>query len=133
MSKRHFNPPLNKRFVNTLDGYDIYTVNSFAIRNATEPDEEFDNIAIHNDFPDLIPKNQIWTYDATYKREGKFFLANAIAELNSLQNGKSQDEAYEAGLKAERQLRENITGVKFRNGRPHRRVPSEIYKKNNIV
>lgn len=133
MPKRHFNPPLNKRLVKTQDGYDIYTVNSFAIRNAAEPDEEFDNIAIHNDFPDLIPESQIWTYDATYKREGKYFLTNAIAELKSLESGKSKDDAYEAGLKAERQLREKTTGIKYRNGRPHRRVPPEIYKNKYCV
>jgi hypothetical protein len=34
MARRKFNPPLNKRFVETVEGYDVYTVDAFAIRNA---------------------------------------------------------------------------------------------------
>lgn len=129
MSKRRFKPPLNKTFVGTQQDYSIYTVNAAAIRNAAQPDEEFDNIAIHSDFPDLIGDDEIWTAESTFKREGQFFIANAIAELDALNAGKSKTDAYEAGLEAEQKLREQQTGIKFRDGKPHRHVPDELYRR----
>ncbi len=126
MKRRRFSPPLDKRFVATRDGYDVYTVNAFAIRNVAEPDEEFGNVATHEDFPDLIPEGQIWTVEATYRREGRFFLANATAELESLAKGQSKDAAFDAGVEAERRLRKEVTGIEFRDGRPHRRLPPRI-------
>src|SRR3954469_16460259 len=116
---RKFRPSLNKKFVETHDGYDVYTVNPFAIRNAAQPDEEFDNGASSVDFPDLIPEGEIWTNESTYRREGQFFIANAATELNQVGLGKSETEAFDAGVKAERALRQRLTGIKFRKGRPH--------------
>ncbi len=133
MKRRHFQPSLKKRFVETHDGYDVYTIDPFAIRNAAQPDEEFDNGASHADFPDLIPEGEIWTNRATYRREGQFFITNAATEMNKIGLGKSGSEAFDAGVEAERTLRERVTGIKFRNGRPHRRVPDQIYFRRYVT
>jgi hypothetical protein len=127
MARRKFHPPLNKRFVRTVEGFDVYTVDAFAIRNAAQPDEEFDNVAIHGDFPDIIPEGAIWTARSTWEKEGRFFLANAVAELKALESKKTKSDAYDAGIAAEQRLRQKETGIAYRDGRPHRRVPDEIY------
>ncbi len=126
MSRRRFRPALGKRRVANANGYDVYTINAYAIRNAAEPDEEFGNVATHEDFPDLIPRDEIWTVEATYAKEGRFFIANAVAELESLAKGESKSDAFDAGVAAERRLREEITGIKVRDGRPHGRVPPHL-------
>lgn len=133
MPKRTFNPPLRKRHVQTVEPYEVYTVSAFAIRNAAQPDEEFDNVAIPPDFPDLIKDGEIWTAESTFRREGQFFIANAVAELDALAAGKSKSDAYDAGIRAERKRRAKVTGLKFRNGRPHRRVPESIYRRRYAV
>jgi hypothetical protein len=127
MARRRFNPPLNKRYVATSDGYDIFIVDAHAIRNASQPDEEFDNVATHEDFPDIVPERHIWTSQATWKKEGRFFVANAVTELQAREAGLSKDKAFDAGNAADRHLRQEVTGIEYRDGRPHRRVPKEIY------
>ena len=59
-------------------------------------------------------------------REGVFFAANALAYLAKVAAG-APNAAYDAGLEVERALREAINGVEFRDGKPHRRVPDELY------
>jgi len=127
VTARRFKPPLNKKFVADRGLYSVYTVDGFAIRNATEADEEFTNFATQNDFPDLVAEDDIWTTEGTYKREGRFFVANAIATLESRKAGKSEDDAFDFGNLTEQRLRERITGIKYRDGRPHKRVPRRVY------
>ena len=105
-----FQPKLNKRFVATRDGYDIFSINPFAIRNLAQPDEEFDNFATHDEFPDIIPEGAVWINERVMRREGEFFIANAVARLNALEKGASEDSAYTIGLNADRKLRAGARG-----------------------
>src|SRR5205085_10567040 len=89
--------------------------------------EEFGNFATKDQFPDLIPAGEIWVGERTLDKEGIFYIANALARVKEIDNGASEDKAYIAGLEAERELRERLTGLKFRNGKPHRRVPDNVY------
>ena len=134
-TKRHtrFTPSLKKTFVGTHEGFDVYTVDAFAIRNYAQPDEEFTNFATPEEFPDLIPEGEIWISHKLLESEGVFFIANALTRLQELQRGISEERADEAGLKAERLLREQQLGVRFRDGRPHPRVPPEIYAEKYIT
>jgi len=118
---------LAKRLVATQQGYAIHTVSSFAVRGLTAPDEEFTNFAIHGDFPDLIPEREIWIDERLFDDEGIFYLANALVRLKVQRDRGSEGRAYAAGLDVERALREWLVGVKFRAGRPHKRVPRRIY------
>ena len=124
--KHRSRPRLNKRFVARHDGYDVYTVNAYAVRCVAQPDEEFANFATHKEFPTLIPKGQIWLSDKNLDKEGVFFIANAVTRLKE-ENGKDEEKAYTAGLTVERLLREKINKIRFRNGKPHARVPPAIY------
>jgi len=118
---------LAKRLVATQQGYAIHTVSSFAVRDLTAPDEEFTNFAIHGDFPDLIPVREIWIDERLFDDEGIFYLANALVRLKVQRDRGSEERAYAAGLDVERALRVRLVGVKFRAGRPHKRVPRRIY------
>ena len=122
-------PPatLRKHRVASQQGYEVYTVSSYAVRELTAPDEEFTNFAIHEDFPDLIPDHEIWVDERLFEAEGIFYLANALVRLKIGREGGSSDRGYAAALDVERALRERLVGVKFRHGKPHKRVPGRIY------
>lgn len=60
MGSNHFDPKLNKKRVLTHADYTVYSVNGLAVRNIAQPDEEFGNFATREEFPDLIPKGEIW-------------------------------------------------------------------------
>ncbi|HET6882082.1 MAG TPA: hypothetical protein VFI31_18090 [Pirellulales bacterium] len=50
-----------------------------------------------------------------------------MARLSRQARGQTKDSAYEAGSEVERYLREQLTGIKYRDGKAHRRVPQLIY------
>src|SRR5260370_32076370 len=125
--KRQFQPRLNKRFVATHEGWDVYSVDASAIRNIAQPDEEFGNFATCEEFPDLIPKGEIWVGEKNLDKEGVFFIADALTRMTEKEKGSPDEKAYTAGLNVERALREKLTGIKFRAGRPHKRVPPRVY------
>src|SRR5947209_12054650 len=127
MSSRPARLKLNKRYIATHAGYDFYSVNAFAVRDIAQPDEEFGILASREEFHDLIPEGQIWIAEKTLDKEGIFFVADALTRLKEEARGVAEDRAYEAGLNVERFLRERVNGVKFRGGRPHKRVPERIY------
>jgi len=123
---RRFDPKLNKKRVLTHAEYTVYSVNGFAVRNASKPDEEFGNFATADEYPDLIPKGEIWISEKLAAREGVYFIAHALTQLARGAAG-ATERAYHDGLEVERLLRERIGGLAFRDGKPHERVPDEIY------
>jgi hypothetical protein len=127
MADYRFNPKLHKRRVLTRADYTVYSVNGLAVRNVAQPDEEFGNFATQDDFPDLIPKGEIWISEKIAEREGVFFIANALTQLALQARGASSERCYDEGLEVERLLREKLNGVAFRDAKPHKKVPDEIY------
>jgi hypothetical protein len=125
--KRRFHPKLNKHFVVNHEGWDVYSVDASVVRNIALPDEEFSNFVTHLEFPGLIPKGEIWLGEKNLNKEGIFFIANALVHMKAKKEGIPDEKAYTAGLNVERSLREKLTGLKFRAGRPHKRVPRELY------
>ena len=118
---------LNKRYVTTHEGWAVYAVNAYAVRDVAQPDEEFGNFATVREFPSLIPKGEIWIADRNVEEEGIFFIADALMRQKECERGVPEERAYTAGLNVERTLRERLTGLKFRAGRPHKRVPRSVY------
>lgn len=129
MSRNHYEPNLNKRRILAHADYTVYAVNGFAARDVAQPDEEFGNFATQDEFPDLIPKGEIWISQKLAPKEGVFFIAAALTRLARQAAGASPDRAYEDALEVERRLREKLNGVAFRDGKPHRQVPEAIYLK----
>jgi hypothetical protein len=123
----HFSPKLHKKRILTHADYAVCSVNAFAVRNVAKPDEEFGNFATTDDFPDLIPKGEIWISEKIAPREGVFFIADALTQLKRQAAGLSPDNTYDEGLRVEQLLREKLNGVEFRDGKPHKRVPEKVY------
>jgi hypothetical protein len=126
MTLYHYDPKLHKKRVLTHADCTVYSVNGLAVRNVAQPDEEFGNFAMCDEFPNLIPKHEVWISEKLAPREGVFFIANALTQLARCAAG-ATEKAYEEGLSIERQLRENINGIAFRDGKPHKQVPEGIY------
>lgn len=127
MKKRRNGPRLKKTVIARQRGYDVCTVDAFGIRSLTRGDEEFTNVAIHTDFPSLVPPHEIWIDARLFEAEGLFFLTNALVQLAQQAARTPANRAYEIGLAAERAIRARLLGQRFRAGRPHRRVPRRIY------
>src|SRR5690349_956554 len=123
MGRPRTTPKLGKRTVATLLGYDVVTVNAFGVRDLARHDEEFTNFATHSDFPSLIPRREVWIDRRLFEADGLFFLVNALTQLEARMRGDSEDRSYDSGLAAERLLRERLVGERYRDGRPHKRVP----------
>src|SRR5205814_7649513 len=87
MSKHRAKPKLNKRYVATHAGYDFYSVNAYAVRDIAQPDEEFGLFASREEFPDLIPKNEIWIAETTLDKEGLGFIAQALTRRREEEGG----------------------------------------------
>ena len=126
MKKYHFEPKLRKRRVLSHEDHTVYAVNGLTVRNVAQPDEEFGNYAMHEEFPDLIPEGEIWISEKLAAKEGIFFIAAALTRL-SRQAAGATERAYDDSLEVERALREKINGIEFRNGKPHKQVPDAIY------
>jgi hypothetical protein len=126
MTRYHFRPGLNKKRILTHAEFTVYSVNGLAVRNAAQPDEEFGNFATRDEFPDLIPEGEIWISEKLAPREGVFFIANALTQ-QARQAAGATEKAYEDGLRAEQRLRASINGIEFRDGKPHKQVPSAVY------
>jgi hypothetical protein len=117
----------SRKAITKQRGYRVFTVDAFEVRCCTRHDEEFTNFAIHSDFPNLIPRGEIWVDERTFEAEGLFCLVDALVHLKKLEEGLPEEEAYAAGVAAERALREAMTGLKYRGGKPHRRRPADVY------
>ena len=126
MSRIRFKPGLNKKRILAHADCTVYSVNGLAVRNAAQPDEEFGNFATQDEFPDLIPAGEIWISEKLAAKEGIFFIANALTQLKRQADG-ATEKAYDDGLEVERFLRERLNGVEFRDGKPHKQVPTAIY------
>jgi hypothetical protein len=124
--ERRYDPKLNKTRYLTHADCTIYTVNGLAVRNASRQDEEFGNFATQDEFPDVIGGQEVWISEKLAPKEGVFFAANSLTYLARMAAG-ATDRAYDAGVEAERALREAVNGIDYRDGRPHKRVPDELY------
>lgn len=123
---RRFTPKLNKKRYLSHADVTLYSVYGLAVRNASAADEEFGNFATRDEFPDVIGEREAWVSETLVREEGVFFAANALAYLARVAAGQP-DAAYAAGEDAERALRESVTGLAYRDGRPHARVPDGVY------
>lgn len=118
---------ISKKRVATHGPYEVYSVDATALRTSDEGNEEFGNFATHDEFPKLIGKDEIWIADKLLNREGLFYVVNALTRLARQSRGQSKDAAYQGGLELEQRLREELSGIKYRNGKPHRRPPEGIH------
>jgi hypothetical protein len=95
----------SKKKLDVRGQYTVYLVDGDAIRDSSAANEEYGELAIHVDFPKLIPKNEIWIENDIEEKERHFLIANALKRLSLMGEGYSKDRAYDIALKFEKNLR----------------------------
>jgi hypothetical protein len=120
-------PAIQKKLQVTLSDHRVCTVDAFGVRESGSEAEEFTTVGSRGEFPGVVPGGEVWISRRHFRREGIFLAARALARTGATRRGLSDDDAYEAGMDAERHLREDLTGEEFRDGKPHRQVPEKLY------
>lgn len=120
---------VKKSLLDNYGGYNVYLVNEEEIRDIKLEDEEFTNFAIHDQFPSLIPKDEIWIGKEVSEKERVFFINNAVKLSNLLKNGVEDNKAYDIALKYEKSLREKSCGLNEHDNIKKPNPPDEIYIK----
>ncbi len=125
----------DKDLVGIYYGYRVFKVNEFAIRSSAKKYQEFTNYAISYDFPDLVPKDEVWVSEENDDEELIFIIINAIRQLRLIELGENRDKAYEIGLELEKTLREQLEFLKYDPESWKTYRPKEVYIKpyKNIV
>jgi hypothetical protein len=108
--------------------YTIYLVDGESARNLSKADEEFGGVAIHPQFPKLIPEDEIWIEKNSSANEIPILIDTALYQLQQIDAGKSQDEAYKAAIKREKREREILDSAEHRDERPGV-IPKSTYVK----
>lgn len=96
-----------KKFLKSMKGYKLYSVDDKQIRDNSLADEEFSDYAIHDDFPKLIPEDELWLSDKLSNKELPIIIAGAIKRLKLLERGYSPDEAYKKAVAYEKRQRQH--------------------------
>jgi HK97 family phage portal protein len=92
----------SKQLHDTIGPYSVYLVDGQTIRTLTQAWHEFGEVAIHEDFPDLIPDAEIWIDNTTRHDEFFFLIHTAIERYEGVD--------YYAALREEARLREAAHG-----------------------
>lgn len=82
--------------------YHIFYIDSKKFRNSSLENEEFCTIAIHQDFPKSIGKNEIWIDNSVSKSELPALLKGATNRLKELERKNNSKTAYTVGMTQER-------------------------------
>jgi hypothetical protein len=115
-------------------GYDVHLVNGDKVRASSLEADDFTDWGIHEDFPKLIGRNQIWIDDDNSPEDVKIMAAMASARLDYLKEGKSSEEAYKLclhkakGMKARQDGHSSEDSEKIGSLR-HEDVDKKIYVK----
>ncbi len=87
------------------EGKKIVYVDSEKFRSSSLKNIEFCTIAIHDDFPKYIKKNEIWIDHNIKEKEIPKLLKGISSRLNFLKNKNNPDAAYKKGLEKEKEIR----------------------------
>ncbi len=115
---------INKKEIEEIGDYRIFLVNASAIRDKSTNDDNFNHLAVHEDYPSLIPKNEIWISKDISKHERQFLIHNGVNRYEALRKGIK--DTYTYALKRERAEREKVDGIKFDPKAP---PPEKLYVK----
>ena len=123
----------NGRLIKTLhktkQGYKVCLVDGESVRNLSSSAEEFGGVAIHPQFPDLIPRDEIWIDKDSGKDEIPLLADTALYQLKQIAAGKSKDEAYKEAIRREKRERAKADYAKRGHRSSDRKLPKDIYVK----
>ena len=121
------NGRLIKTLYKTKQGYKIYLVDGESVRNLSSSAEEFGGVAIHPQFPDLIPKDEIWIDKDSSKNEIPILVDTALYQLKQIVTGKSKDEAYKEAIRREKRERAKADYAERGHRPSSHTLPRDIY------
>jgi hypothetical protein len=119
--------PLEKKKLEKIGDYTIYTVNASAVRDMSQADDEFNHFGTHLDFPNLVPKDEIWISHDISAHERQFLIHNGISQYEGKRKGKKN--YYEYAEKKEKAEREKVDGLKFKPNAHNETPPDKVYYK----
>jgi hypothetical protein len=91
-------------------GYRVRVVSGEDLRDADLDLQEFGLAAVHTDFPEAIPPDEIWIGERVPIGEFHFLMAGCLARLKAEGRGVDPDKAYHVGLRKERSERHKARG-----------------------
>jgi len=97
---------VDKKFMKDYQGYKVYLVDEYAIRDMSRQLQEFTNFGTSEQFPDLIPEDEIWVSDSYDDEEVRFYLETAASYKNLVKTGMPYGRAYNIAIGREKALRE---------------------------
>jgi len=83
----------------------VQLIDAFKFRNESLKYQEFGGWASHIDFPDVIPEGEVWMDVTASEVDQSYWHIAAEAEEKALNNGLSEDDAYDYALAVERSAR----------------------------
>jgi len=108
--------PHIKILIPDYNGFVVWEVDGTMIRNDME--EEFTNFAQNLRFPGMIPSNEFWIDKEESRDEAHFFCIHMYKEWQLMKDGKSYEEAVEAGENEEKKARDvEENGIKKYKGK----------------
>jgi hypothetical protein len=113
---------LNKKPVDKLGPYRIFTVDASAIRDKSVADDEFNHFGTHLEFA-FIPNNEVWISQDIDKHEQSFLINNGINQYEG--KSKGVKDWYDYALRREKAEREKVDGVKMSK----KIAPDKLYYK----
>jgi hypothetical protein len=107
-------------------GYKIYLVDGESVRNLSNAAEEFGGVAIHPQFPTLIPDDEIWVEKDSHENEIPLLIDTALYQLEQIGLGKDKDEVYKSAIRREKRERQILDFIEH-GGRTFKKLPKTIY------
>lgn len=113
-------------------GLKAYLVDAEKIRDMSLHDEEFTNYAIHDDFPKMIPKGEIWISNLSNDPEREYYVDEALKRIYYSRTGMNSKQAYEKAIEWSKEHRGKIEQdyIYEKDGEVHKRKLGTIGKFN---
>lgn len=121
-----------KKFLSIFGKYKIYLVDAHKFRDLSITYEEFGNYAIHESFPKIIKKNEVWIANCLSEKERNIVIRSALERLKKLEKGYSSNEAYNHSIKMEKEIREKHSTTRKNSHVPKKKKYTSIHFNDQI-
>ena len=120
---------LRKTLIGQYGHIKVFSVNGECARDSSVENEEFGEYGVHNDFPNLIPKNEIWIEDDISEEELPAIVTAALMLQKNLDRGMNPQKAYDlAERRGEKYRHAKVSSKKNPLG-TNEPAPKNIYVK----
>jgi hypothetical protein len=116
---------IEKKRLDRIGDYTIYTVNAAAVRDSSQENDEFNHFSTHLEFPKLVPNKEIWISQDISKHERQFLIHNGFNQYEGKR--KKKRSWYDYALKKEKREREVVDGIKFKPNATNEKPPTKVY------